>query len=291
MVQGCRQTDRGCCCCPLWRGQTSCVGREQESASQLVTETLRCTTHRQHMLLTSTHTHTHTHPFNGPLSRTTQVSRYQKGKNNMDFTEARDSEWQWHQLGHMQVCTSLQTHNHVSTPPLSFLQAGCPSCCPTDSVKALKALCYWQAVQHKQHHYYNSTWHTSRFAQLFHLSDNFDQTWINQSVSQPVSQSKHGAVTYSAVDTKSLSSPPDSSSCSRVRDSPVDCSPITTHCNPQYTILDKNTGLTASLSRTTWVNRHQKGKRFWDGSDISWTACNLHLASAASHVNITHTCV
>jgi len=30
--------------------------------------------------------------------------RYQKGKTNLDFTEARDSEWQWHQLGHMQVC-------------------------------------------------------------------------------------------------------------------------------------------------------------------------------------------
>jgi len=30
-----------------------------------------------------------------------------KGKANLDFTEARDSEWQWHQLGHMQVCTSL----------------------------------------------------------------------------------------------------------------------------------------------------------------------------------------
>ena len=27
-----------------------------------------------------THTHTHTHLFNGPLSRTTRVSRYQKGK-------------------------------------------------------------------------------------------------------------------------------------------------------------------------------------------------------------------
>jgi len=39
----------------------------------------------------------------------------------------------------MQVCTSLQTDNHASTPPLSFLQAGCPSCCPTNSVKALKA--------------------------------------------------------------------------------------------------------------------------------------------------------
>jgi len=40
----------------------------------------------------------------------------------------------------MQVCTSLQTDNHASTPPLCFLQAGCPSCRPTNSVKALKAL-------------------------------------------------------------------------------------------------------------------------------------------------------
>jgi len=45
------------------------------------------------------------------------VSRYQKGKTNLDYTEARDSEWQ---LGHMQVCTLLQTGNHASTPPLSF---------------------------------------------------------------------------------------------------------------------------------------------------------------------------
>ena len=85
------------------------------------------------------HTHTHTHPFNGPFSGTTQVSRYQKGTTNLDFTEARESEWQWHQLGRVQVCTSLQTDNHASTPPLSFLQAGCPSCRPTNSVKALKA--------------------------------------------------------------------------------------------------------------------------------------------------------
>jgi len=77
--------------------------------------------------------------FNGPLSGTTRMSRYQKGKTNLDFTEARDSEWQWHQLGHMQVCTSVQTDNLASTPPLSFLQAGCPSCRPTNSVKALKA--------------------------------------------------------------------------------------------------------------------------------------------------------
>ena len=67
------------------------------------------------------------------------MGQYQKGKTNLDFTEARDSEWQWHQLGHMQVCILLQTDNHASTSPLSFLQAGCPSCRPTNSVKALKA--------------------------------------------------------------------------------------------------------------------------------------------------------
>ena len=83
-------------------------------------------------------TSSHTHLFNGPFSGTTLVSQYQKGKTNLDFTEARDSEWQWHQLGHMQVCTLLQTDNHASNRPLSFLQAGCSSCRPTNSVKALK---------------------------------------------------------------------------------------------------------------------------------------------------------
>jgi len=65
------------------------------------------------------------------------MSRYQKCKINLDFAEARDSEWQWHQLGHMQVCTLLQTDNHTSTPPLSFVR--CPSCRSTNSIKALKA--------------------------------------------------------------------------------------------------------------------------------------------------------
>jgi len=59
-------------------------------------------------------------------------------KNQSGFTGARDSEWQWHLL----VYASLHfiPDNHANIPPLSFLQAGCPSCRPTNSIKALKAL-------------------------------------------------------------------------------------------------------------------------------------------------------
>jgi len=49
-----------------------------------------------------------------------------KVKTNLDFTEARDSEWQWYHLGHMQVCTSLQTDNHASTPPQKFFTGRMP---------------------------------------------------------------------------------------------------------------------------------------------------------------------
>ena len=89
-----------------------------------------CNTHHTYI--------TYIHPFNGPLSETTWVSRYQKGKTNLDFTEETvgGSGISW------ATCTSAPRSreiNHTSTPPLSFLQAGCPSCCPTNSIKALKA--------------------------------------------------------------------------------------------------------------------------------------------------------
>jgi len=59
------------------------------------------------------------------FSGTTRVSWHQKGKirnekNQSGFTPTRDSEWQWHQLGHMQICALTQTHNHASIPPLVF---------------------------------------------------------------------------------------------------------------------------------------------------------------------------
>jgi len=80
-----------------------------------------------------THTHTNTHTFNSPFSRTTRVSRYQKGKTNLDFTAARDSEWRWHQLGHMQVCTSLQTDNVTHHHSVFYRPDALPATQPTAS--------------------------------------------------------------------------------------------------------------------------------------------------------------
>jgi len=65
------------------------------------------------------------------------VSQYHKGKTNQDFTEARDSEWQWHRLGNTQVFTSLQTDNHASTPQLSFYR---PDALPASQPTEHKAL-------------------------------------------------------------------------------------------------------------------------------------------------------
>ena len=86
--------------------------------------------------------HTHTHPIYGPFSGTTRVSRYQKGKTNLDFTEARDSEWQWHQLGHMQVRISLQTDNHASTPLLSFFTGRMPFLPPNQQRQSTEGTFY-----------------------------------------------------------------------------------------------------------------------------------------------------
>ena len=85
-------------------------------------------------------TNTHAHPFNVPFSGTTRVSRYQKGKTNLDFAEARHSEQR-----HMQVCNSLQTDNHVSTPPLQFFYR--PDALPAAQRRASK---HWRHKFTKQ---------------------------------------------------------------------------------------------------------------------------------------------
>jgi len=116
---------------PLWVAAaagllTSSVKRDVWAARKYTISMTHRTTRQQQQ-----------HPFN---VQTTRVSRYQKGKTDLDFTEGRDSEWQWHQLGHMQIGTSPQTDNHASTLSLSCFTVRMPppSCRSTNSVKASK---------------------------------------------------------------------------------------------------------------------------------------------------------
>jgi len=55
-------------------------------------------------------THTHTPPFNGSFSGTTRVSRYQKGKTNLDFTVARGSGIRW------AICKSASRSRQITMP-------------------------------------------------------------------------------------------------------------------------------------------------------------------------------
>jgi len=61
------------------------------------------------------------------MSGTTRVSRYQEGKTNLDFTEATDSEWQWHQLGtsksapRSRQITMPTPHHYFFTGRMPFL--------------------------------------------------------------------------------------------------------------------------------------------------------------------------
>ena len=81
------------------------------------------------------------------LIETTRVSRYQKGKAYLDFTEARDSGISW------AICKSAPRSRQITTPAPhhSFLQTGCPSCRPTNIVKAQKAFSPGQRAVKRAH--------------------------------------------------------------------------------------------------------------------------------------------
>ena len=91
---------------------------------------------------------THTHPFNGPFSGTTRVGRYQKGKKpiwillKQETVSGNGISWA--------ICKSASRSRQITTPAphhSSFLQAWCPSCRPTNSVKALKAIFHTALTQ------------------------------------------------------------------------------------------------------------------------------------------------
>jgi len=82
------------------------------------------------------------------------VSRYQKGKTNLD-TGARDSEWQWHQLGDRQVCTSLQTDNRTSTSLLKFFTGRMPFLPPNQQCQSTEGMILTVSVDSKTAYLYN----------------------------------------------------------------------------------------------------------------------------------------
>jgi len=77
--------------------------------------------------------------FNGPLSRTIRVSQYQEGKPiwiSLKQETVSGSGISW------AICKSAPRSRQITMPASQhpvFLQAECPSCCPTNGVKALKA--------------------------------------------------------------------------------------------------------------------------------------------------------
>jgi len=88
------------------------------------------------MCQTHIHTHTHTHlmalcPDLPRLAGTTKVKPIWIL---LKQETVSGSGISWAII--MQVCTSLQTDNQASIPPLSFLQTGCTYWCPTNRVKA-----------------------------------------------------------------------------------------------------------------------------------------------------------
>ena len=127
---------------PLWSGSPKTLRLEVKRRLHHMNWTqLNWRNYSEHVYSSrAVHTAQHTQPFNGPFSGTTRVSRYEKGKSNQDFLLKQEtmsgSGISW------AICKSAHCSRQTTTPtppPLCFLQAGCPSCRPTNSVKALKA--------------------------------------------------------------------------------------------------------------------------------------------------------
>ena len=110
---------------------------------------------------------THTHPFNGLFSGTTRVSWYQKGKTKpicilLEQETVSSSGISW---AEMQVCTSLQTDNHASTPPLSFYRPDAlPATQPTVSKHWRPQR--WRKRSGKKEEIHGSTWHCAAVVEV-----------------------------------------------------------------------------------------------------------------------------
>jgi len=125
------------------RIQTNAKTVDESYDFSLVCCTVSDSHHNRSDVHTNKHTDTHmtifhysirgtpTHPHNRFTALLDFVRDYPceqvpERQNQSGFTGARDSEWQWHLLGHMQICTSSQittptSHHTVFTGRMPFL--------------------------------------------------------------------------------------------------------------------------------------------------------------------------
>ena len=82
--------------------------------------------------------------FNGHFSRATQISQYQN-VTILDFVGVEENDKVVVTIGTVRRAKLQSNRHHQQTNTQLFLEAGCPSCCPTNSVKALKVktITFW----------------------------------------------------------------------------------------------------------------------------------------------------
>jgi len=94
----------------------------------------------------------HTHPFNGLLSRTTRVGRYQKGKTNLDLLKQETvsgSSISW------AICKSAPCSRQITTPAphhsVFYRPDALPAAQPTASKHWRQEIYYWQQIKNIIH--------------------------------------------------------------------------------------------------------------------------------------------
>ena len=98
-----------------------------------------------------THTHTHSHTHTRLTALFPGLPGWAGTREVKPIWILLKQEWQWHQLGHMQVCTSLQADNHASTSPLSFFTGRMPFLSPNQQRQST------EGTTSKRKHTQNST--------------------------------------------------------------------------------------------------------------------------------------
>ena len=117
-------------------------------------------------------THTHTHPFNGPFSGTTRVSRYQKGKIDLDLLKqetVNGSGISW------AICKSAPSSRQITMPAPHHSVFYRPDALPAAQLTASK---HWRPISVK----WKNIWQNTEIFSTF-------QSWLIRASGRQVMQS------------------------------------------------------------------------------------------------------